>query len=139
MAPEQYADSTSLGKDLRSAAPEEFAAYNSAWQALRRSAPSEHTAYANATKSLYAAAPAQLVEAYKAGLALQATAPNECAILEYAGFHAGSIEALREAAPLEFSVYASATPGTAALDQAFHALDAAAPNSSSAFRGFAWS
>jgi len=134
MAPDQHADSTSLGKDLRSAAPKEFAAYNSAWQALRNGAPIEFSAYASAYKVLYAAASVQLTRMEEAGLALYATAPNEFTILKYAGLHADTIEALREAAPLEFSAYASATPGTAALDQAFHSLDAAAPKEFMALR-----
>ena len=127
IAPEQYAESTGLGKALRSAAPEEFIAYNSTWQALRSSARGEFSAYANVQKILYAAAPVQFVEADEASFALYAAARDEFTTFEYAALHASTIEALREAAPLEFSAYMTANPGTTANDRAFEALGAATP------------
>ena len=128
IAPEQYAESTALGKALQNAALEEFTAYNSAWHALRNSAPSEFSASANAQKRLYAAAPVEIVGVDEASFELYATAADEFTVFEYAALHAGTIEALREAAPLEFSAYMSARSGTPANDRAFEALAAAAPN-----------
>ena len=134
IAPEQYAESTGFGKALRSAAPEEFIAYNSAWQALRSSARGEFSAYVDVQKILYAAAPVQFVEADEASFALYAAARDEFTTLEYAVLHSGTIEALREAAPLEFSAYMAANSGTAASDQAFEALAAGAPKEFMALR-----
>lgn len=134
IAPEQYAESTVLGKALLNAAPEEFGAYDSAWQALQSSAPDEFSASANAQKNLYAAAPAQFADVDEASFALYATAPDEFTTFEYAALHASTIEALREAAPLEFSAYMSARSGTTANDRAFDALVAAAPQEFMALR-----